>query len=80
MTNVKDRTLVDVLPNRSKVVVIRYLAGIDDREAIQLVAFDMWNPYRKAIREVLPPARIVVDKFHVVRMANEARERIRKER
>jgi transposase len=78
VTNVKDRTLVDMLPNRSKVAVIRYLAGIDDREKIKLVAIDMWNPYREAIREVLPHARIVVDKFHVVRMANEALERIRK--
>jgi transposase len=79
VTNVKDRTLVDMLPNRSKIAVIRYLAGIDDREKIRLVAIDMWNPYREAIREVLPHARIVVDKFHVVRMANEALERIRKE-
>jgi transposase len=79
VTNVKDRTLVDMLPNRSKVAVIRYLAGIDDREKIRLVAIDMWNPYREAIREVLPHARIVVDKFHVVRMANEDLERIRKE-
>lgn len=79
VTNVRDRTLVDMLPNRSKAAVIRYLAGINDRDKIQLVAIDMWNPYREAIREVLPQARIVVDKFHVVRMANEALERIRKE-
>ena len=79
VTNVKDRTLVEMLPNRNKVAVIRYLAGIEDREKIKLVAIDMWNPYREAVREVLPHARIVVDKFHVVRMANEALERIRKE-
>jgi len=79
VTNVKDRTLVEMLPNRSKVTVIRYLAGIDDREKIKLVAIDMWNPYREAVCEVLPHARIVVDKFHVARMANEALERIRKE-
>jgi len=59
--------------------VLRYLAGIPDRQKIQLMTIDMWNPYREAIHEALPDARIVVDKFHVVRMANEALERIRKE-
>lgn len=36
------------------------------------------EPYRRAFQTVLPQARIVVDKFHVVRMANEALEKIRK--
>ncbi len=40
---------------------------------------DMWKPYRRAVQAVLPQARIVVDKFHVVRMANEALEKIRKD-
>ena len=39
---------------------------------------DMWNPYRAAVKAVLPQARIVVDKFHVVRMANDALEKVRK--
>ncbi|CDG51237.1 transposase (fragment) [Halomonas sp. A3H3] len=39
---------------------------------------DMWKPYRRAVQAVLPQARIVVDKFHVVRMANEALEKVRK--
>ena len=38
----------------------------------------MWTPYRDAVRAVIPQAEIVVDKFHVVRMANEAMERVRK--
>ena len=38
----------------------------------------MWNPYRAAVKAVLPQARIVVDKFHVVRMANDALEKVRK--
>ncbi len=37
----------------------------------------MWKPYRRAVQAVLPQARIVVDKFHVVRVANEALEKVR---
>ncbi len=36
---------------------------------------DMWKPDRRAFQTVLPQARIVVEKLHVVRMANEALER-----
>lgn len=38
----------------------------------------MWRPYRDAVNDVLPQARVVVDKFHVVKMANEAMESVRK--
>src|SRR5690554_8210541 len=39
---------------------------------------DMWRPYKDAVETVIPDAQIVIDKFHVVRMANEALERVRK--
>lgn len=78
VTNVKERTLVDILPNRSKKAIIAYLSGIKDKERIKVVAMDMWTPYKDAVNLVLPHAKIVVDKFHVVRMANDAMERIRK--
>ena len=39
---------------------------------------DMWRPYRDAVEAVLPHAMIVVDKYHVVRMANDAMEKARK--
>ena len=38
----------------------------------------MWVPYRDAARACLPQAQIIVDKFHVVRMANLALEEVRK--
>lgn len=39
---------------------------------------DMWSPYKSAINTVIPHAKIVIDKFHVVKLANEALEKIRK--
>ncbi len=40
---------------------------------------DMWKPYRDAVRQILPQAQIIVDKFHAVRMANDALEIVRRE-
>jgi transposase len=41
-------------------------------------AMDMWEPCRDAVRAAMPQAIIVIDKFHVVRMANSCLEAIRK--
>ncbi len=78
ISNIDNNTIVELLPNRNKETVIRYLSQLEGRDRIHYVAMDMWAPYRDAVELVLPQARIVIDKFHVVKMANEAMERIRK--
>ncbi|WP_134912995.1 ISL3 family transposase [Paenibacillus sp. IHB B 3084] len=79
LTNIEERTLLDVLPNRNKETVVGYLSRLPNRERIQYVTMDMWQPYKDAVKAVLPKAIIIVDKFHVVRMANQALETIRKQ-
>ena len=78
ITNIQNNTVVELLPNRNKETIIKYLTGLQGKEEIAYVAMDMWAPYRDAVLQVLPQAKIVIDKFHVVKMANEAVERIRK--
>lgn len=78
ITNIQNNTVVELLHNRNKDTVIKYLAGLQGKETIQYVAMDMWQPYKDAIELMLPKAKIIIDKFHVVKMANEAMERVRK--
>ncbi|MCL2022601.1 MAG: ISL3 family transposase [Betaproteobacteria bacterium] len=78
IANIQNNTLVELLPNRNKDTVARFLYHLEGKERIQYVAMDMWTPSRDAVRAVIPQAEIVVDKFHVVRMANDAMERVRK--
>ena len=78
LTNIEERPLLDLLATRRQDVVTNYLMKLKDRQKVEIVSMDMWNPYRAAVKAVLPQARIVVDKFHVVRMANDALERVRK--
>jgi len=77
-TNIDQSTVIDLLPNRNKPNIVHFLAHLPQKKGIEIVCTDMWNPYREATREVLPQASLVVDKFHVTRMANEAMETIRK--
>jgi transposase len=69
--------VINLLRNRNQDTVIRYLSQLHNRNRIMYVAMDMWNTYRRAVHTAIPDASIVIDKFHVVKMANEALEKIR---
>ena len=77
-TNLTERTIIGVLAERTKKVVLAHLLALPDRERVKVVTMDMWKPYADSVREALPAAAIVVDKFHVVRMASQAMEVVRK--
>jgi transposase len=47
------------------------------RAAVQIVALDPSAPYAAAVRAALPNARIAVDHFHLVLLANQALTRVR---
>jgi transposase len=72
--HIQNNTIVD----RNKDTVINYLSNLAGRHEVQYVAMDMWAPYRDAVQAMMPNAKIVIDKFHVIRMANDALERVRK--
>lgn len=78
ISNIRNNTIVNMLPNRDKKTVTNYLYNLEGKKEVQYVAMDMWTPYRDAVQAVIPDARIVIDKFHVVRMANDALEKVRK--
>jgi transposase len=78
IANLQNNTMFDMLKNRNKDTMIHYLSNLKDRDHIQYFAMDMWAPYRDACIAVVPQAKIVIDKFHVVKMANEAVEKVRK--
>jgi transposase len=78
LTDIKNKYVIDLLTNRNQDTVLKWLRQLKDQEAVQIVTIDMWQPYRNAVREVLPQASIVIDRFHVTKMANEALEQVRK--
>jgi transposase len=79
LTNVRQRTMLDLLRDRHRSTVVAFLQGLPDKQWVELVTMDMWRPYKEAVNLVLPHAQIVVDKFHVLRLANAALETVRKE-
>lgn len=79
LTNITERTIVDMVDNRSKKTVVSALHRFKDMKKIKIVTMDMWRPYRDAVYGSIPGVIIVIDKFHIVKMANEAVEKGRKD-
>lgn len=49
----------------------------EQKEALEAIAMDMWDPYIKAVREEVPHVKIVFDLFHVVHGFNLVIDRVR---
>jgi transposase len=78
LTNVSEQTLFDMLPTRKKVDLVRYFRALPGKEKVRVVTTDLWSVYRQVIESELPGRTIVADRWHVLRMANEAVEKVRK--
>jgi transposase len=72
--------VVAILPDRCKATIAAWLRTIPDtrRAMITTVCTDMWEGYTNAVRDVLPHATIVIDRFHVARHYRHAVDTIRK--
>lgn len=72
--------LVDVLPARSAVAVTDWLSAKPAPwlAGITHVVIDPYQPYATAVAAGLPEARLVVDHFHVIRLANAALDEVRR--
>jgi transposase len=76
ITNLEMRTLFEVYEKRTLSRIREFFKKLKNKEKVEWVAADMWEPYKIIINEQLPDARLVIDKFHVVRMASDALEKI----
>jgi len=53
--------------------------SLEVRENVKEVCVDMWGGFPKVIKAVFPNARIVIDRFHVMKLVNKAVNKIRQE-
>ena len=75
------RCVIEVLDGCQRRVIERWLTALpaDMRGGIEVVSIDPSDAYRQAIHAALPRARIVCDRFHLVRGANTALDAVRRE-
>jgi transposase len=69
-------------PERKKATLDRFFSEYlppRRRRAVRAVCVDMWQPFLESVREHLPKAAIVFDKFHVMKHVNNAVDETRRE-
>jgi transposase len=67
-TDLKKRKLFEVAPTKSKKYLIEQLKDVPGRESVKIVCIDLAPGYRSLVKELFPNARIVADKFHVLKL------------
>jgi transposase len=68
--NLRNHTIYDVVLGRSEVALEPYLQRLQGRNAVKVVCMDLSPTYRALVKKYFPHARIVADRFHVIRLIN----------
>ena len=78
ITDPENRKVLDILPNRRTEDLAGYFLRYKDRKNVQHVVIDMSGPYRSLCKSLFPKAKIIADKYHVIRQVMWAFENVRK--
>jgi len=68
LCNLQRHTIFDVVLGRSEAALESYLAKLPGKERVRVVCMDLSSTYRAIVRKWFPNARIVADRFHVIRL------------
>lgn len=79
MSNVDTGNLLEVIDSHKQEDIIAALKQqpLEVREQVEEVSVDMWAGFAKVIAEVFPNAQVVFDRFHVMKLVNQALNKIR---
>jgi transposase len=69
--------VVNLVPTVQAVKLGKVLSGMPEGARVEVVTIDMSKGLRSAVSDAFPHAIIVVDRYHIQRMANESVDRVR---
>lgn len=80
LVNPKQKSILDILPDRSTAHLTNYFREIPRKERLGIKHFvcDMWKPYVDLAHIYFPNAKVIIDKYHFIRQTTWAIEHIRK--
>lgn len=78
ITNLATNNVFDMLEHRTQEHLKPFFKDLPDADKVEWVCTDMWRPFKRSFAQYLPNAKLVIDKFHVVKIASEALEAERK--
>ena len=73
--------VIDICEDRTKEATKALLSSVileENRDKVVTVSADMWKAYLVSINEILPKAKVVHDRFHLIKYLNEAIDKVRR--
>jgi transposase len=62
--------IFDIVKGRSDKDLASYLRDLPNKERVKVICIDLSSTYRHLIKKYFPNAKIVADRFHVIRLIN----------
>ena len=72
LSDIDRKCILAVLADREKKTLENWIDALSPqkKKSIRFVSIDMWRPYYQAAQSKLPHAKVVVDRFHVMKQLN----------
>ncbi len=68
--NLRKHKIFDIVKGRSASDLAGYLSQLQGKDRVKVVCIDLSSTYRHLIKQHFPNAKIVADRFHVIRLLN----------
>ena len=80
ITDVRNHSIVDILPKRDTNALIQYFSSFSRkaRKQVTYIIMDMSPLFKLVMQTMFPHAHIVADRYHICRLVDWAVERVRK--
>lgn len=81
ITDATNKRILEIQVDRTKqagCLAIKASLSIHQQEMVEVVTGDMWDAYQGAVKEELPNATYVLDRFHLIKYLNKAIDETRR--
>lgn len=68
LCDLKKRKVFDIVKGRREADLSAYLASLPGKEKVRVICMDLSTTYRSLVKKYFPNAKIVADRFHVIRL------------
>lgn len=68
LCDLRKHKIFDIVKGRSEPDLVRYLNALSGKERVRVVCMDLSSTYRSIVKKHFINARIVADRFHVIRL------------
>ena len=68
LCDLRNNNIFDIVKGRSEADLASYLNALPGKHRVKVVCIDLSSTYRNIVKKYFPNARIVADRFHVIRL------------